>query len=161
MQRKQKLVAVKTFSGDWGQKKFQKQKDRLKEILIEKGFEDQITDKWESYRYNNWTVIPILRTNEVAIELKTIEEVKKEKEKKEKSKIRVEKARQNVADAQDESDKPESKVWEKEDLTNQKEGEEVAATVKGPERFIAMDEEDHYMNKLDDRDEANNDAMTE
>ena len=38
--------------------------------MIEKGYEQRITDNWESYRYNSPWTIASLRTNEVAIELK-------------------------------------------------------------------------------------------
>ena len=81
--RPEVLMAVKTFSGNWGDEAFDYQKNELMKILsTEKADEDgadlksSFTIKTplnvETYRYNPPWTISIWRTNEVAIELEEL-----------------------------------------------------------------------------------------
>ncbi len=71
------LMAVKTFSGNWGDEAFDVQKNELLRILAE---DSEIKDSFrvkkpfnvETYRYNPPWTLSFLRTNEVAIEIEEV-----------------------------------------------------------------------------------------
>lgn len=83
VKRSEVLMAVKTFSGSWGDEAFDREKNELLRILAQEPEDDggaRVKDAFrvkkpfnvETYRYNPPWTLSFLRTNEVAIELEEV-----------------------------------------------------------------------------------------
>ena len=69
VKRSEKIMAVRTFTGNWDEHHFEKERDKLLALLERDGIETVKPMYWETYRYNPPWTLSNMRTNEVAIQL--------------------------------------------------------------------------------------------